>query len=281
MTASRTLPDASRRAPETRRKSGTGRAVAWGIGGGAVLLALAAIVASSTSDTEAPPIEVPIVNGVKAQAMIEDLVKAGGLDQQWLAFWIALAASETHNSFQSNVVLGDPGLYPRAGKPSPSAAKYGETEAAAAKQAYARAAELGRFDACEWPESAYVWGSGGWWSMIPANAWTAYVGTPLVCRHPHYLLHPVDQLVTGVPMAKRIMDRPAFRARPTWLSLRVGWGSPARIGDDERRANTREDWSPEVRALGLPDAWMDTHVTPLPRWDVTEKWNEFMRRFFS
>lgn len=255
----------------------------WWIGGALVGLTVLGLglAATDAQAMDAPPLEIPTATGLDGEHLLEELLNACDLDPQWTTFFAALSDSETSGTFTSNVCLGDPSLYPSIAKPSPMVEKYGTTEARAAVDAYARAVEAGRFANCPWPERDYVFGSGGWWSLIPSNAWAAYIGTDLICRHPHYVLHPVDQTICAIEMARRLMARSSFKANPNFLSLRVGWGRPTLMGDHTRREETRVKFRDNVEGQGRSASWLDSTVPPLRKFDVRAQWDELMRRFFT
>lgn len=216
----------------------------------------------------------PIYSGQAGAAKLEELCKAAGLDSQWVRFFKVTARGES--GFTSNVVLGDPTLYPPGSKPSAETDRLGPGEASGARTAYNRGVSEGRYTGCPWPASAYTWGSGGWLGMVPANAWYAYVNTSLRCRHPWYLLHPVDQVVTAIEIGRRLKGWSAFKANPTWLTMRVGWGNPSKMDDPQQHEVIRNKLAPHLKALGIPSSWLDQKVTALPHSNVEQRWESLM-----
>ena len=158
--------------------------------------------------------EFPVYRDKDGKFMLEELLTAAQLDEDWRIFFRAVARGES--GFDSNVVLGERRLYPAGSEPSKRTDTLGPGEARGARKAYLRGLEEGRYQGCPWTGDDFSWGSGGWFGMLPANAWYAYLNTGLGCRHPHYLLHPVDHVVVGVDFARRLMR---------WKAL-----SPSRAG---------------------------------------------------
>jgi hypothetical protein len=260
------------------------RKVALWLIGGAVLGGLGLAAWANAKAPNRGDITYPIVTGDAGRELITELVEASNLDLDWSTFLVGLSASETQGQFTSNIVRGDVTRYPVHAKASPSATgAAGAAEAAAAVRAYQRAREANRFKGCPWAEADYTWGSGGWWSQLAANAWDAYTGTSLACRHPHYLLHPVDQFVCGLEYARRMKQWSSFQADPSWLSLRVAWGNPSKVGDVARREATRETFRPWLEQQGMSSGdankWMNAPVSAIPDWVVPDQWAALMSRF--
>lgn len=230
---------------------------------------------SNTAGNE--DIRFPVFEGQDGAFMLQELLQASGVDRQWLRFFLATARGES--GFTSNMVLGDRSLYPTGSKPSKLTDTLGPGEANGARKAYDRAFDKGRLEGCPWSAGAYSWGSGGWLAMLPANAWYAYKDTSLRCRHPWYLLHPVDHVVVGIDFARRLMGWSAFKANPTWLTLRVGWGNPSAMDDPKAHERVAKKFGDQLRALGLAPEWMNERVTALPKHDIEELWDTLMRTF--
>jgi len=219
-------------------------------------------------------ISFPVFSGEQGLNSIAHLCKMSGLDDDWTSFFLATAAGESR--FTSNVVLGNPKKYPKGSKPSPVTKSYGAGEAAAALRAYNRAKEAGRLSGCRWPASAYTFGSGGWFAMIPANAWAGYEGTALKCRHPWYMLHPVDQIITGTELARRLMGWASFKSKPNWLQLRTGWSNPSGMSSQESYDRMEGRFPKYLNELNIPSSWMYKNVTSLPSKNVELAWKSLM-----
>lgn len=219
----------------------------------------------------------PIYSGDEGRKKLWDIADAAGLDDDWIRFFLLTASGES--AFTSNVVLGDRSLYPTGSKPSPQTDALGVGEAAGARRAYDRGLEEGRYINCTWPKSAYCWGSGGWLQMLPANAWAAYDKTGLRCRHPWYLLHPVDHVVTAIEFARRLTTWSAFKDNPTWLTLRVGWGNPSAMDEPSAHQTMAKKLAKHRQSLGILESWLGKKVTTLPHDDVEQRWESLMNRF--
>lgn len=243
---------------------------------GAGALALMAMSGPRRRGSGGGSISFPVFSGTSGANEMAKLCQMHGLDENWTRFFLATAAGESR--FTSNVVLGNPSKYPRGSKPSPVTKSHGPGEYAASKVAYKRAKDAGRFKGCPWPASAYTFGSGGWWAMIPSNAWAAYAGTELHCRHPWYMLHPVDQVVTGTEYARRIMGWPSFKSNPTWLQMRIGWASPSGMSSQAAYDRMEGRFPQYLQELGIPSGWMYNKVTSLPKFDTVAAWKSLMVR---
>lgn len=129
-------------------------------------------------------------------------------------------------------------------------------------------AKLDRFASCPWPASAYTWGSGGWFAMLPANGLTAFFDTPLVCELDPRTMHldPKASTVMALGFAQRCMRRGSFKDKPTWRTLNRCWaggsymdGTPA-----SKVASIDAKFLKALRALGIPESFADRKVNKLP-----------------
>jgi hypothetical protein len=272
----------ARRTPRWVGPAALGAGLALGVGLFARRASAKGATASSADEpTSAEPtsdeITFPVYSGQEGAFMLQELGSTAGLDREWMKFFTATARGES--AFTSNVVLGDRKLYPPGSKPSPETDRLGPGEASGARRAHQRAVDEGRLTGCPWPASAYTWGSGGWFGMLPANAWHAYTNTTLRCRHPWYLLHPVDHVVVAIEFARRLTGWSTFKADPTWLTLRVGWGNPSAMADPARREAVARRFTTQLEALGISSAFLKQKITALPSRAVEERWGVLMRTF--
>ena len=165
-----------------------------------------------------------------------------GAPREWGTFFAAVAYWESKfNNLAENTSTG---------------------EAAAAKRAYDRAIDKGRLDGSPWPASAYTFGSGGWYGMIPANGMKAFHGTDLELLDPRAAVHdPVTSTIMAIEYARRIFGWAAFDG--TWLSLRVGFANPSKMGDPDFVAKVRGRFAESLRAIGAPESFMHERVVSL------------------
>lgn len=171
---------------------------------------------------------------------VRQLAADAGLPPEWGDF-LALVA---HN--ESN------GGYPRAVNDRPS-------EVAASARGYARAAD--RFEACDHPESAYTWGSGGLFGHLPSTAFSGLKAGR--CLDPSRLLEPEVSLAAAVSFGRGLMKWPRFNRQPSWLNLRAMWKWPAKGGDPEYLAERRPHYEEDAAAVGLPASFLDQRPPPL------------------
>ncbi len=236
------------------------------------LLAIAALLVLGGSSASAadgggskPTNVVPPPKGVDMQGVVRlrEAVKAAGLPRPWQDFFafVALRESKGHATVGRGIAAGFPQWAFRNNGPS---------EAAAAKRAYNRnAADL---VGC-WPEVVYTAGSYGKLAMIPANAVEVFRGTDLACIHPWALMdaqNDAPTTIAGIGYAKRLMGWSSYKARPTVLTLRVGWASPDFMDDVAVMAAKRSEYEDELRMLGIPTSFLDSTLPPIPDFDPVE-----------
>jgi hypothetical protein len=182
------------------------------------------------------------------------------LDEEWMAFLEATAAGES--GFNNLVGLGNPALFPDWASPNTKASSNLQAnEAKAAEVAYGRNDYLKN---CSWPRSRYTFGSGGWFGLLPANAVAAFKGTRYECIDPWSVFDPVSSLVEIVDYCRRIMRWDNFKAKPTWLNLRVGIGNPSNMNKSDIMAEKTVSFGDRVQELGYPASFIHRQVTPLP-----------------
>lgn len=134
-------------------------------------------------------------------------------------------------------------------------------EAEAAETAYERNRE--RYRGCGFPESAYTWGSGGWFGILPANG-LAQLGDELRCLPPSSVFEPRAALAMAVGFARGLMRWDGYAKVPTWLNLRAMWGWPAKGGNAAYLAKARPEFADDAKAVGLPASWLEGRPPPLP-----------------
>ncbi len=150
------------------------------------------------------------------------------LHPYWIVFFEAMAANESN--FKNYVGLGNPALFPSWTKPSVNASQFRQdSEYEAAITAYERNAEY--FAGCGIPVSAYIFGSGGWYALLPANGLKAFVGTSLQCLSPDSVFDKGASVVMIIEMVRRLMRWSGWKASPTFANLRAGLKNPSSMGD--------------------------------------------------
>lgn len=230
-------------------------AVAFLLGGGAAVIS----ALSKKKKTKAPPGD---LSGEPTlvqfgQDELRYYLRERGLDENWVTFFEATAAGES--GFNNLVGLGDPG----GNVPGAVRINKSSGEATAAQAAFDRNDYL---HGCPWPASAYVFGSGGWFGQLPANALRAYKGTEHECLHPWYVFDPVFSIDMAVAQAKRLMGWDNFKSAPNWLNLRVGWGAPGEMDDDDamyRMAEGDNKFGDRLDQIGEDRDFMFEQITPL------------------
>lgn len=170
---------------------------------------------------------------------VEAYLSAAGLPDVWVRFFTFVAAGES-------------GFSVKAKNDSPG-------EARAAGIAYKRNAE--KLKHCGFAAGAYTFGSGGWFGLLPANA-AMNLPKELRCHEPGAIVF-VPQLAVpaAVGMARGLMRWPQWQG--TVLSLRAGWGWPAKMGDPERLAARRPVYERRAAKLGYPPGYSDTVLPKL------------------
>lgn len=185
-------------------------------------------------------------------ADLRRLARAAGLDDGWTTF---LAAVAHHESRWNNLAaLGDPALMPPFAQPKNES----KGEASAARAAYDNRVEL---HACGSP-SAYQFGSGGWFGLLPAYGVRAFRGSAYQCIHPYKVFEQEASIVMALGFAKRLMGYDGFKTEPTWANLNRGWKAPSRMGAPV--SGTDDRFYAALDALGVPRSFGLQRVTALP-----------------
>ncbi|MCA9650289.1 MAG: hypothetical protein KC501_10295 [Myxococcales bacterium] len=179
-------------------------------------------------------------DGVQAVAPVRGLAAEAGLPTAWGDFLALVAWNES--------------------KGNPQARNDDDSEAKAAAEAYARNRE--RFAGCGHPESAYTFGSGGWFGMLPANA-LAQLGDAHRCLPPSSVFEPRVAIAMAVGFARGLMGWSRYQRVPTWLNLRAMWGWPTKGGDHAYLAKAKPKFEQDARDVGLPASWLDGTPPPL------------------
>ena len=200
-------------------------------------------------------------------AKLRALCSAAGLDEEWTQFLSFVSYGES--GWNNLVGLGNPSLFPASAKPNRKASAEAQAnEAAAAVKAYERNKE--RFVSCGHPAVHYQFGSGGWFGLLPANGLAKLDGTSLVCLSPFAVFDPPASIAMALGFARALMGWDGFKARPTHLNLRIGWGNPSAMGDAAILSAKRVRYEKHRKAVGLPAGWLDAEIPSRPPSNVEE-----------
>ena len=205
-------------------------------------LAAGAVVLAASRSTQAAPRPSSLdAEGASQVAAVRGLAAEVGLPDAWGDFFALVAWRES--------------------KGNPNAINDSASEAEAATTAYER--NRGRYASWGHPDSAYTFGSGGWFGILPANG-LAQLGEAFECLPPASVFQPREALAMAVGFARGLMRWKKFQRVPTWLNLRAMWGWPAKGGDPQRLAAVRRKFTNDAADVGLPAAWLDQRPSPLP-----------------
>lgn len=174
-------------------------------------------------------------------AAVRALAAEAGLSEVWGDFFALVAFGESRGNPES---IND----------SPK-------EAEAAARAYRRNAH--RLEHCGHAPQQYTFGSGGWFGFLPANA-VLQLGPDHRCIDPASVFEPRKAMAMAVGFARGLMRWKRFERVPTWLNLRVMWGSPTEGGDAGVLRRARAEITDGARAVGIPAERLDETPPPLP-----------------
>lgn len=169
--------------------------------------------------------------------------------------------------------LGKPELFPTWAQPRATARDKQVAEANAAATAYDRNAKT--FEDSPYPRYMWVFGSGGAYGLLPANALAPWKGTAALMMGrvgPYDVFNPWKSTVFFLEYVRRLIDRDDFRALPeahqNVLALKRGMASPALMSDFEetkaRSGVSRRNAEKACASLGIPARYLSERV-PL-RW---------------
>jgi hypothetical protein len=166
--------------------------------------------------------------------------------------------------------LGRPELFPWWAEPRASARREDQlAESEAAAIAYDRNKEA--YLESPYPRRMWIFGSGGPYGLIPANALAPWRGTDDLRRGkvtPYDIFNPWRATVFFVDYVKRLVDRSEFRSLPEGsrnvLALKRGLAQPSLVADyDEQNARSRSirrAATEAAQALGLDEDLLYTKV---------------------
>ncbi len=182
-----------------------------------------------------------------------------------------LAAIQRYTESRGNpkAGLGRPELFPSWAQPSNASRDKQLAEANAAAQAYDRNREA--YEESPYPERMWVFGSGGAYGLIPANALAPFRGTDALRRGrvtPYDVFHPWRSTVLFVDYVWRVMQRKEYRElapeHRTVLALKRGLAQPSLAWDfseqHARSRSVRRRALGAVEALGISERFLDLKV---------------------
>jgi hypothetical protein len=158
-----------------------------------------------------------------------------------------LAALQRYTESRGNpkAGLGRPELFPWWAEPRNALREEQLLESEAASIAYDRNREA--YAESLYPRHMWIFGSGGPYGMIPANALAPWRGTDALRRGkvtPYDVFNPWRATVFFVDYVRRVMDGPGFRELPPGsrniLALKRGLAAPSLVADhDEQQPRSR------------------------------------------
>lgn len=182
-----------------------------------------------------------------------------------------LAALQRYTESRGNpkAGLGRPELFPGWAEPRNALREEQIAESDAAAVAYDRNQDA--YIESPYPRRMWIFGSGGPYGLIPANALAPWRRTDTLRRGkvtPYDVFNPWRATVFLVDYVKRLVDRPAFRDLPpssrNLLALKRGLASPDLVADyEEHRARSRtvrRKAGEAAKAVGLHEDVLYTKV---------------------
>lgn len=182
-----------------------------------------------------------------------------------------LAAIQRYTESRGNAKagLGRPELFPSWAEPRNAPRDQQAHESAAAAVAFDRNAAT--YGESPYPRRMWIFGSGGPYGLIPANALAPWRDTDDLRRGrvtPYDVFNPWRATVFFVDYVHRLVKRAEFRNLPpehrTILALKRGLASPellADAGETHARSRTvRRRAIEAAKALGIPESELDRRV---------------------
>ena len=145
---------------------------------------------------------------------------------------------------------------------SSGAANKSITEAAASGRAYDRHADYFAAN-CPEPRSGYVWGSGGWFGLLPPNPLWILRASGLKCWPGAYVFDPVASIVAAIAFARQLQGWTGFKANPTVLNLRIGWGRPTAMSEPHDPAKVAK-FREHARKAGFDELFLLRPIKRFP-----------------
>jgi len=175
-----------------------------------------------------------------------------------------LAAVQRYTESRGNpkAGLGRPELFPTWAEPRNARRDEQLAESEAAAIAYDRNAEF--YDDSPFPRRMWIFGSGGPYGLIPANALSPWRETDALRRGkvtPYDVFNPWRSTVFFVDYVWRLIQRSEFKSLPAesqhWLAIKRGLASPSLMADHEeikpRSRTVRQRATEAAKVLGFSE----------------------------
>ncbi|MFV8755741.1 hypothetical protein ACNOYE_34755 [Nannocystaceae bacterium ST9] len=198
----------------------------------------------------------------------DNLVRRTGAPRELAKFAALQRYTESRDNPKAG--LGRPELFPWWAEPRRSAGKAEQDqESAAALEAYERnAASYGE---SPYRKPAWVFGSGGAYGLIPANALASFRDSDPLRRGtvgPYDVFDPWKSTVLFADYVYRLIHRDEFAELPSvarnWLAVKRGLASPSLMADHaetkERSRTVRQRADEAAEAVGLDPAFLRDRV---------------------
>lgn len=182
-----------------------------------------------------------------------------------------LAALQRYTESRGNpkAGLGRPELFPWWAEPRNALREDQLNESEAAAEAYDRNKDA--YVESPYPRRMWIFGSGGPYGLIPANALAPWRGTDTLRRGkvtPYDVFNPWRSTVFFVDYVKRLIDRAEFRnlsaGSRNVLALKRGLASPSLMADSEelkaRSRTVRRKAVEAAQVLGLDEDVLYTKI---------------------
>jgi hypothetical protein len=183
----------------------------------------------------------------------------------------ALAALQRYTESRGNpkAGLGRPELFPWWAEPRNAPREEMDNEAEAAEIAYDRNKDA--YLESPYPRRMWVFGAGGPYGLIPANALAPWRGTDTLRRGrvtPYDIFNPWRATVFFVDMVRRLMDRSEYRnlssGSKNILAVKRGLAAPSLMADDDelkaRSRTVRRKAIGAAKASGLNEDVIYTRI---------------------
>ncbi|WP_346017006.1 hypothetical protein [Pseudenhygromyxa sp. WMMC2535] len=165
--------------------------------------------------------------------------------------------------------LGRPELFPAWAEPRNASRAQQLNEADAAASAYDRNAEA--YAESPYPRQMWVFGSGGAYGLLPANALAPWQDTDALRRGkvtPYDVFNPWRSTVFFLEYVRRLIGKSSFTSLPersrTFMALKRGMASPALVSDvneqKTRSQTSRKNATKALKSLGLREDYLDQPV---------------------